>query len=513
MYASKFKALPVDKYKVEIYLGCGGILLFILSMFIPPIADDWAYLASPRIQEFRLAAFRRICDVLIGMFLQSHPTWFPRLNSVLIIVSHTACAILFYKISVNFLKIKARISLFFAFAFLIGGNTIITVFNYDCFNQTGSLLFGALGIYFFLKSKSIRGKFTAYFVFCILSLCVKESGIVYFAVIPLFGTIKNIEYDNFNIISEVKTLTAFYIPGFICALLYYFSPIIQSEKVFVYGSGYSIGQYIIGIFSRLVFAYSQVSHNALNRFKGTVSISSLSVTSAGILLSLPILVISAIVIIDYIKNKSIQFLLILLLILNSIIIFTPTLMASYSGSPHNMNCIVFFANFVFCRLMNTIDKKRVLLCVTAFGMAALISSTNTYIQFIHTSIRQRKSIEKISALLSKEKINTYIVYNINRHQTKKGGQFPATLYNMQQIFGHGSQLMPVVGYSAKSTTVQICNEKLETKGIANSGAAYFNLSDEDLLLYVQQEAQNAVKSGSYDLALILLPNDEFYLYQ
>jgi hypothetical protein len=175
---------------------------------------------------------------------------------------------MFFKISKNFLKVSSIISLCFALFFLIGGNTIITVINYDCFNQTGSLLFGSLGIYLFLTSNKKIHKFIIYLVACILSLCVKESGIVYFAIIPLFGTIKSIINNEFNIKNEIKTLASYYIPGIIIAFSYYLSPIIQSEKLWVYGMGnYTVFDYMKGIFRRIVFAYSQINPLSISEIR------------------------------------------------------------------------------------------------------------------------------------------------------------------------------------------------------------------------------------------------------
>jgi hypothetical protein len=122
-------------------------------------------------------------------------------------------------------------------------------------------------------------------------------------------------------------------------------------------------------------------------------------------------------------------------------------------------------------------------------------------------------MEKISASLTKDKIKTYIVYNINSQQGKKGSYYPVALYTMQQIFDLGGDLVSVFGYGAQCTSVYICNEQFEYKGIPGREPTYFALSDEDLLRYVQEEAQKAAAGGGYDLALILLPTDEFYLYQ
>jgi hypothetical protein len=515
MYGDNTIFTLMKKYRDELLIAIGGVLLFILTLFLSPIADDWAYMTSPTIRTFSLARYRRLCDVLIGMFLQSHPAWFPMLNRVLIVVSHTICALLFYKIAANVLKVKAAISLFFSLVFLIGGNTITTVINYDCFNQTGSLMAGAAGIYFFLKASGIRKKFIVYFVFCVLALCVKESGIVYFAIIPLFGVIKDIVDDRFDAKTAVKTLSAFYIPGIVCALAYYFSPIIQSEKLWVYGNENSNTplRYLLGICMRLVFSYSRADQVALFRFRAAASLDTFLIVLTTVVLSMPILIVSLVVIVNFLRKKDIRFLGFLFLVAESIIVFTPTLLSSPTGNLHNYNCNVFFAEFVFCFILNTVNRRTVIASATAFLLASLITTADIYTQDYQTTVRQDKAIRNLKAALVKEEIKTYIVYNLNTLHEKTGTIYPVTLYNMQQIFDLGGDLMPVFGYGAQCSRINLCNEKFIYKGNSGVTPTYLDLSDAALLQYAQEEARNAVNSGLFDVALVLLPTDEFYLYQ
>jgi len=243
----------------------GGLVLFLLTMLTVPIADDWAYLTSPRIRSgYHIAYYRRFFDILIGLFNQRYPETFPWLNRILIVFTHTLCAVFLYKIAKEMLNIRDKIALIFALLFLIGGNTIVTVVNYDCFNQTGSLMFGAIGIYLFAKTNSIVKKIIIYFMSCILTLSVKEAGIVYFAIIPLFGFIKSINDGDFDLKTEIKTLAKFYVPGFICALAYYLSPIIQSAQLWIYGMRNApITSYIVGIARRLGFSYTQIDQTSI----------------------------------------------------------------------------------------------------------------------------------------------------------------------------------------------------------------------------------------------------------
>jgi len=515
MYGDNTIFTLMKKYRDELLIAAGGVLLFILTLFLSPIADDWAYMASPRVRDFSLANYRRLCDVLIGMFLQSHPAWFPMLNRVLIVASHTICALLFYKIAANVLKVKAAISLFFSLVFLIGGNTITTVINYDCFNQTGSLMAGAAGIYFFLKAVSKRKKFIVYFVFCVLALCVKESGIVYFAIIPLFGVIKDIVDDRFDTKIAVKMLSAFYIPGFVCALAYYFSPIIQSEKLWVYGNENSNTplRYLLGICMRLVFSYSQADIVSMLKFRAAISANTFVIVLATVLLSIPIFIVALVVIVNFLKKKDIRFLGFLFLVAESIIVFTPTLLAIPTGSLWSYNCIVFFADLVFCFILNTVKRKTVIVSIVTYALASTITATDIYIQDFQTTIRQDKAIKNLKAALVKEDIKNYVVYNLNTPHDKTGAIYPVTLYNMQQIFDLGGDLMPVFGYGAQCSRINLCNEKFIYKGNSGATPTYFDLSDAALLQYAQEEAQEAVTSGQFDVALVLLPTDEFYLYQ
>jgi hypothetical protein len=497
--------LALKKHREEIFILCGGICLFVLTLFLPPLADDWAYLASPRIRDLSLAHYRRLCDVLIGTFLQSHPGWFPMLNRILIITSHTVCALLFFKISKTCLKVNSLISLCFALFFLIGGNTIITVINYDCFNQTGSLMFGTMGIYFFLISNKKIHKFVIYLAACILSLCVKESGIVYFAIIPLFGTVKSVINNEFNIKNESKTLAMYYIPGIVLALSYYFSPIIQSEKLWVYGMGdYTVLNYIKGIFRRIVFAYSQINQLSISEIRFNRSIGVFFMALGTILLSMPMLVVSAVSFVNMIKKRSISVLVILLLVSISIIVFTPTLLAMPSPQWWSYNCIVFFANLVFCYILNTIKKQMIInVGVITFGLSSLITTADICVKDYQTTVRQRIAIEKMQSVFSKKSIQNYIVYNINSHQGKRGLYYPGGLFTIQQLFDLGGDLVCVFGYGAKCKSINLSNEVFEYKGNKWAQPEYLNLSDSEFLIHCQTNAKKMVESGEYDLALVV----------
>jgi hypothetical protein len=498
-------------------IAVGGLVLFFLTMLTVPLGDDWLYLTSPIIQSgYCIAQYRRLFDILIGLFNQAHPETFPWLNRVLIVFTHTVGAVFLYKIAREVLTIRAKIALVFALLFLIGGNTIVTVINYDCFNQTGSLMFGAIGIYLFANAHSVAKKFIVYFVSCILALCVKEAGIVYFAIIPLFGFIKSLNDGDFNTKTEIKTLTKFYIPGFLCALAYYLSPIIQSEQLWVYEMRYDpITSYIVGIARRLVFAYTQIDQTSIivilrNRVLTTETV----LTATCILLSIPILWLSLSVFIKLVKEKNKSAITFLLIVLQSIIVFTPTLIAKPIGSQHSQNCIVFFANIAFAHLLNKTKGKTLILCVTSFVISSIISGAGLMYQNIQTGIRQEKAMEIIEARYDRSKeVTTYKVFNLNNNRTN---QYSSALFRMntlQHIFDFGRVMVRIFGYGTKCTIVNLTNDEFEYKGIKSELPSYMEMTDDELLAYAQSEAQNAVDSGNYDLALVVLHTDEFYLYQ
>jgi hypothetical protein len=501
--------------KAILVIVAGGVVLYLLTLFTIPIADDWNYLTSPRITEFRLAHYRRLFDVLIGMFNQAHPEWFPHLNRILIVMSHTVCAVFLYKISTRILSVRWGISLAFSLLFLIGGNTIVTVLSYDCFNQTGSLMFGAIGIYYFVTAKKNSSKYIAYFVSCALALCVKESSIVYFVMIPLFGTIKNLLENGHDAKTELKQLSRFYIPGFICTLLYYFSPIIQSEALYTYGMrNDSLMDFAKGIVRRVMFSYTQIDQTSVGAIR-TGSAQSWEIPLTGIvaILSIPILLASLIVIINMIRKSDKRFVVVLLLVLQSLIVFTPTLMATSAGTIWSYNCIVFFANLVFCFLLNVLKKKHVVLCIAAVALSSTLSAANIYYHDIQTGNRQSTAMQTLQEQLDAGKeISGYVVYNLNSNRFTSGF-YPIRLYTMQQMSDLGVDLVSVFGYGAKATAINLTNDVFEYGGNWWSKPEYLDLTDEELFLYAQQEARKSVDRGDYDAALVLLPTDDFYLYQ
>jgi len=503
----------MKKYRDELLIAAGGVLLFILTLFLLPIGDDWGYWTSPRVQNFSLANYRRLCDVLIGMFLQSHPSWFPMLNRVLIVASHTVCALLFYKIALN-LKAKPAIALCFALVFCLAGNSSLTAVNYDCFNQTGTLMFGVAGIYFFLKAGSIHKKFIVYFVFCVLAICVKESGIVYFAILPLFGVIKDIVNGKFDAKNAVKTLSIFYIPGFICALAYYFSPIIQSQKMFTYSgtSPYTPLDYAIGIVMRLAFSYSQTSLVEALKSRDLASMNTLVVTLITFLLSLPLLTTALRTLITFCQKKDCRALTLLLLIAASVIIFAPTLLATPYGTSHTYNGITFFAYLALCAALSAARRKTAVVSMAAFTLAAVITGADIYLQDFQTSARQAAAIRRVREKLVKTDVERFVVYDLNIQRGKQGRCYPVALYTMQQVLDYGDTLVAVFGWNAKGSVVIMSNEAINVHTLTYK-PVYFDLSDAALLQHAQEEARNAVNSDQFDVALVLLPTDEFYLYQ
>ncbi|MDR1378291.1 MAG: hypothetical protein LBJ36_04495 [Synergistaceae bacterium] len=512
----KRKENDKENDKNILLIAVGGLALFFLTMLIVPIADDWHYLTSPTIQSgYRIAQYRRFFDILIGLFNQAHPETFPWLNRVLIVFTHTVGAVFLYKIAREILDIRAKIALAFALLFLIGGNTIVTVINYDCFNQTGSLMFGAIGIYLFANAKSIAKKFIVYFVSCTLALCAKEAGIVYFAIIPLFGFIKNLNDGDFNTKSEIKTLAKFYVPGFICALAYYLSPIIQSEQLWIYGMRNDpITSYVIGIARRLGFSYTQIDQTSIiTIIRSKILTIEVVFTSACVLLSIPILLLSLSVFVKLVKDKNKSAIVLLLIVLQSIIVFTPTLIALPGGSIWSQNCIVFFANIAFAYLLNKTEGKALRVCVSSFVISSIISGAGSMYQGIQTGVRQKNAIEAIEARYDHSKeVSTYKVFNLNSNRSKVSS-YPFRLRTIQQIFDFGRDMVCIFGYDAKCTRINLTNDEFEYKGNKDTLPSYVEMTDDELLAHAQSEAQNAVDSGDYDLALVVLHTDEFYLYQ
>jgi len=70
-----------------------------------------------------------------------------------------------------------------------------------------------------------------------------------------------------------------------------------------------------------------------------------------------------------------------------------------------------------------------------------------------------------------------------------------------------------IALATEWTIVNLTNDKFEYVMIIDYLPKYMELTNDELLKYAQSEAQDSVMNGGYDLAMIVLYTDDFYLYQ
>lgn len=238
----------IEKVIPVYYYALFALFLICITSFLLPAGDDWAY-SSPIFKfEWDLLmpekTFWRPIDRCWALFLGRVPTLFPLLNHVEIVFMHIISLFVLERIAVK-LRLEKKIIWIVCVYAAISPSAMATLFSVDSLNQSTSLAFGLMGLLGYISSTKKR-KYMVWIICSIISVLSKESGIVYFVLVPLFNEIiyreqwksKNKEHINHFLLSVVV--------GIIFVLVYF------AIRFALLGSltlGEDEGRYQVSIFS------------------------------------------------------------------------------------------------------------------------------------------------------------------------------------------------------------------------------------------------------------------------
>ncbi|MDD6211073.1 MAG: hypothetical protein PUB21_10760 [Bacteroidales bacterium] len=209
-----------------IFSGTFAVIL-IATLFIMPYGDDWSYRTEPHFYDSlsSIPLFPenggkwRPFDSLWGAFMGIMPWAYPFLNHLFVVGGHFLSAYLLFLTGKRF-GFSQRASFISAMLFVISGNTFATFSSIDSLNQSLSLTFGMLAVWFFIKRD--KPDYFLYLLFAILSVCWKESGFFFFLIAPLMRFV--LRFRKISAIGEAR-LKEEYLPfliGFVATLVYFF---------------------------------------------------------------------------------------------------------------------------------------------------------------------------------------------------------------------------------------------------------------------------------------------------
>lgn len=155
-----------------------------------PVVDDWTYLTVPNFDGFMKADYLlprgnqwRPFDAIFGYLLAFHPTLFPWMNHVVIVVGHVVNTLLVYSIGreLGFKSLARYIS---TLVFYLSPAMVATVLNTDSINQVYSQLWGLTGLLIYLRMQG-RKKYVLWGITLLLATLSKENGIMWAWVTPM----------------------------------------------------------------------------------------------------------------------------------------------------------------------------------------------------------------------------------------------------------------------------------------------------------------------------------------
>lgn len=130
----------------------------------------------------------RPIDVLWGVFVGYFPWGYPALNHIIIVIGHFISSYLLFLFGIRF-EFSKKTSFVATIVFALSGNVFATVYSIDSINQSLSLTFGLLGVWFCIKNEKIV--YLPYIIFSILSVCAKETGFFFFLIGPSMRFVSN----------------------------------------------------------------------------------------------------------------------------------------------------------------------------------------------------------------------------------------------------------------------------------------------------------------------------------
>ncbi len=398
-----------------LYFIISFAVIVLISLFIYPLKDDWFYLTTPNTHFNLLEAikptevFWRPLDAIFGGLLGKAPYLFPYANRIAVTFAHVFSAFLLDKILTIF-DYKKIVRLFTVIIFTFSSAAVIVVTSPDALNQSFCVLFGALGMYFYLRKDNF-----IYLIFVAISILWKESGITFLAIIPLAGFMKNV--PDFKYLKKdskpIKKLAVCAAAAIAFAAVYF------SLRFYLLGEvvlGVNRGRYEISVFSfstiknlvnMLLFSMTGIDSAA-------VFVEPKNYLLAGItaLLSAAFLIYIFICFIKMIKSGKgfLRFSVILLII---ILLAAPQSVIEKAGEMHAYP-VLFGVSMLYGFLLNYSEKKDIRKEISVFIClltAFVISSAHKYI-LIYDYSEQAKRLNDTLYTYYKDSSEELILINI-----------------------------------------------------------------------------------------------------
>lgn len=296
-------------------------LLFWIAVTVPlgAFGDDWYYKTTPNVRfEFSQllpdgTAFWRPLDVLFGALLGLCPNLFPLLNHVLVAFGHVLGCVFLYFILKDHFQMKALPIYGALLIFMFGSGNFAAVASVDSLNQVWSSTFGIAAFLFYIKRYN-GGSFLnliMYYLFCILSLFTKESGIMWGFLIPVLCILP--EICSFGDIFGKHKFVRYEIAFAVICVLYFAARIGLSRQGAVADADYSVSLSVAGIFRgfAMMIAGSVVSVDTVALF---VRPQDMALVSLTVILNIPWMITMVSLFIRKLcdKKKVLSFLILLL---------------------------------------------------------------------------------------------------------------------------------------------------------------------------------------------------------
>ncbi|MBQ3119015.1 MAG: hypothetical protein IJC10_04565 [Clostridia bacterium] len=341
-----------SKYRCIFYFLSFAIL-FLLTLKISPLADDWYYLTSPNLnpeltQLLPNELFWRPFDALFGFLLGQIPMLFPYLNRAFVITAHILSVYYMEKCLRHF-EIKDWVVNFCVLYAMFSSAIYATIVSPDGLNQACGLLFGLIGMYQYIKYPNKLN----YVFFCAISTLWKESGMVWICVIPFLSIMissKRISSIFTDKKIRIKTLNAVIIA---CAfVIVYFSlrfALLGSITLGNPNSRYSLSLFSLGALKNFVniFANAMTGIDTISLFVKTSSPIPFIIT---LLLSVMFLCYMMYLLVRIIQKRE-NIIKIFALIVGAIIISLPHIAMGSAGEMHTYPTI-FFICLIYSFLLN-----------------------------------------------------------------------------------------------------------------------------------------------------------------
>lgn len=221
----------INKYWSLVFVIILTPILLFAVIHILPTHDDWTGTTRPTFdpffvrQHFLFYGYHwRPFDTWIGWFVGHNPqVLYPTFNHILVILGHTICACLIFRLlSVfNFSKTAKNLT---TIAFFISPATMATTTAIDSQNQTYALLFGITS--FLVYINNIRFKYIVWVILIFIATWWKENGLMWALICPILAY-------GFDII-QLKSLKRDILIGISIMISYAFAIILLPKDITIH---------------------------------------------------------------------------------------------------------------------------------------------------------------------------------------------------------------------------------------------------------------------------------------